>query len=190
MIFKKTTWVILNLLFKRTYFSKCYLCVYEVKQLNLPHTSRKKNNKEDKRLFDDIEFLESIQDQTGKNSTLLKDKRLKLQKLRDNKVKGQMVRAHLKWLHQGEKPVFSVNWKPKVMLIKPSKEYKPMTALLSQNKVKYYKKCKNFTVNFLITRTILFYQWLLQKYLNCSILKKLTIQTWVEKFQRTNWGKH
>ena len=59
------------------------------------------------------------------------------------------------------------------MLIKPSKEYKPLMALLSQNKVKYYKKCKNFTVNFLITRTILLNQWLLQKYLNCSILKKI-----------------
>ena len=27
-----------------------------------------------------------------------------LQKLRENKVKGQMVRAHLQWLDQGEKP--------------------------------------------------------------------------------------
>ena len=50
-----------------------------MKQSNLPHTSRKKNNKEDKRLSDDIEYLESIQDQTGKNSKLLEDKRLELQ---------------------------------------------------------------------------------------------------------------
>ena len=75
-----------------------------MKQSNLPHTSRKKNNKEDKRLSNDIEFLENIQDQTGKNSKLLEDKRLELQKLRENKVKGQMVRAHLQWLDQGEKP--------------------------------------------------------------------------------------
>ena len=65
---------------------------------------KKKNNKEDKRLSDDIELLESIQDPTGTNSKLLEDKRLKLQKLRENKVKGQMVRAHLQWLDQGEKP--------------------------------------------------------------------------------------
>ena len=34
----------------------------------------------------------------------MEDKRLELQKLRENKVKGQMVRAHLQWLDQGEKP--------------------------------------------------------------------------------------
>ena len=75
-----------------------------MKQSNLPHTSRKKNKKADKRLSDAIEVLESIQDQTGKNSKLLEDKRLELQNLHENKAKGEMVRAHLQWLDQGEKP--------------------------------------------------------------------------------------
>ena len=67
-------------------------------------TLKKENKIREKTLLEDIDHLERIQDETGTNSKLMEDKKLELQKLRENRIKGQMVRSHLQWLDQGEKP--------------------------------------------------------------------------------------
>ena len=67
-------------------------------------TLKKENKIREKILLEDIDHLERIQDETGTDSKLMEDKKLELQKLRENRIKGQMVRSHLQWLDQGEKP--------------------------------------------------------------------------------------
>ena len=57
-------------------------------------TALKKENKiREKILLDDIDHLERIQDETGTNSKLMGNKKLQFQKLCENRIKGQMVRA-------------------------------------------------------------------------------------------------
>ena len=38
------------------------------------------------------------------NCTLLLDKKAELENIRSQKLKGQLVRSHLQWLKDGEKP--------------------------------------------------------------------------------------
>ena len=56
---------------------------------------------QEKTLKKDIESLES---NPLPNQQLLDDKKQELEKLRDYKLKGHLVRSRLKWLDEGEKP--------------------------------------------------------------------------------------
>ena len=58
-------------------------------------TLKKENKIREKILMEDIDHLERIQDETRTNSKLMEDKKLELQKLHENRIKGQMVRSHL-----------------------------------------------------------------------------------------------
>ena len=69
-------------------------------------TLKKENKIREKILLEDIDHLERIRDETGTNSKLMEDKKLELQKLHENKIKGQMVRSHLQWLDLEKKPTF------------------------------------------------------------------------------------
>ena len=66
------------------------------------HLKRKQNQKE-KYLIADIAHLENTQiGQT--NMTLLEDKKIELENLRKEKINGQIIRARMQWLNEGEKP--------------------------------------------------------------------------------------
>ena len=94
-------------------------------------TLKKENKIREKILLEDIDHLERIQDETGTNSKLMEDKKLELQKLREKRINGQMVRSHLQWLDQGEKPTnFFCKLETKNFVDKTIKKYKQQTVLL------------------------------------------------------------
>ena len=62
---------------------------------------KKNSNSQEKSLTDDIEILEKTPLQ---NQQLLDDKKQELEKLREHKLRGHLVRSRLKWLDEGEKP--------------------------------------------------------------------------------------
>ena len=64
---------------------------------------RKRLNNE-KNLITDIENLESSVELTASKLELLQDKKVELERLRSIKVKGDLVRSRIQWLHEGEKP--------------------------------------------------------------------------------------
>ena len=73
-------------------------------------------------LLNDIETLEASESQL--NTDLIEDKKKELDEIRNNKLKGNMVRSRLQWLHEGEKPSkFFVTWKTKTSLKRPLKRY-------------------------------------------------------------------
>ena len=65
---------------------------------------KKKKMHQESRLIKDIETLESSEILQASNMELLNDKRQELQKLRDIKMKGELVRSRQQWLKDGEKP--------------------------------------------------------------------------------------
>ena len=65
---------------------------------------RKKQMYQENSLIKDIETLESNENLQASNAELLQDKKQELQKLRDIKMKGELVRSRLQWLKDGEKP--------------------------------------------------------------------------------------
>ena len=66
-------------------------------------TTRKKLSIQlEKTLLNDIETLEASESQS--NTDLLEDKKKELEEIRNNKLKGNMVRSRLQWLHEAEKP--------------------------------------------------------------------------------------
>ena len=115
----------------------------------------------------------------------------KLHKLRENKVKGQMVRAHLQWLDQGEKPTsFFCKLETKNYVDKTIKRIQTPDGSIITEQSKILQKVQEFYSKLFENKDNSLKSMATQKYLNCSILKKMTVQTWVEKLQRMNWGKH
>ena len=68
-------------------------------------SSMKKNrqNSKEKELIHEIQILEECQDTTNTHNDLLEDKKQELEDLRKEKVKGQVTKARLQWLNEGEK---------------------------------------------------------------------------------------
>ena len=64
---------------------------------------KKTQRNQEKNLLQDIAHLENTP-QGQFNLTLLEDKKSELENLRKEKIKGQMTRARLQWLNEGEKP--------------------------------------------------------------------------------------
>ena len=64
---------------------------------------KKKTDAKEKQLIEDIEHLERSNLDT-KNFDLLTDKKVELEQLRKKKVNGELVRARIQWLSEGEKP--------------------------------------------------------------------------------------
>ena len=56
-----------------------------------------------KLLEKEINDLE-IQDNFDETSTLVHDKKLELMTIRENKVRGTILRSKVKWIEEGEKP--------------------------------------------------------------------------------------
>ena len=55
-------------------------------------------------LISDIEKLESYSDLNSAQLEILQDKNAELEKLRNIRIKGNLVRSRIQWLHEGEKP--------------------------------------------------------------------------------------
>ena len=68
---------------------------------------KKEYEKKEKLLLKDIETLEAMEDFCAMGSDLLEDKKQQLEILRKEKVKGQITRARLQWLSEGEKQQIS-----------------------------------------------------------------------------------
>ena len=66
-------------------------------------TLKKKQNSHEKTLLQDISNLETTA-MGQSNSSLLEDKKIELENLRKEKVRGHITRARLQWLNEGEKP--------------------------------------------------------------------------------------
>ena len=58
---------------------------------------KKIRNEKEKNLIKDIKHSERNNDKFTLNNDLLEDKKLQLEKLRKDKIKGQMIRACLQW---------------------------------------------------------------------------------------------
>ena len=76
----------------------------EIRGLTISHASYKKKmtNKRELELENEINDLE-IQDNFEETSTLLYDKKLELMSIRENKVRGTILRSKVKWIEEGEK---------------------------------------------------------------------------------------
>ena len=62
---------------------------------------KKMNDSQEKELKKDIEILES---KSSLSREILDDKKQELEKLREHKLKGHLIRSGLNWLNEGEKP--------------------------------------------------------------------------------------
>ena len=62
---------------------------------------KKKTNEKEKQLMTDIEHLEKEYD---KNMKTITDKKKELEKIRDHKLMGNIIRSRAKWMDEGEKP--------------------------------------------------------------------------------------
>ena len=58
----------------------------------------------EKSLISDIEKLESYSNLDSAQSEILQDKKAELENLRNIRIKGNLVRSRIQWLHEGEKP--------------------------------------------------------------------------------------
>ena len=72
-----------------------------MKQSNLQQ-NKKKTDKKEKYLISDIEILENSD--RIYSTDLLEDKKGKLEKIRDTKMKGSIIRSRVQWHNEGEKP--------------------------------------------------------------------------------------
>ena len=64
---------------------------------------KKQTHMEEKSLIVDIENLESLSDKQNYTS-ILEDKKLEVENLRKNKIKGHITRSRIQWLKDGKKP--------------------------------------------------------------------------------------
>ena len=65
---------------------------------------KKQTNLKEKELMKDIEFLESTNNHLNVNLQLLSDKKIELESIRSNRVKGEAIRSRTQWLTEGESP--------------------------------------------------------------------------------------
>ena len=84
---------------------------------------KRKNNVTEQKLIKDIETLEKSK--MIQNPQLVMDKKAKLEILRQQKIKGEMIRARVHWLKEGEKPTkFFCNLENKNFVKKTMKKIK------------------------------------------------------------------
>ena len=96
--FKDLTFSIDNDLFLEVLFMK-----FRGETIKFASSLKKQQISHEKKLQQDIINLETTP--LGQsNNTLLEDKKLELENLRKEKVRGHMIRSRLQWLNEGEKP--------------------------------------------------------------------------------------
>ena len=78
----------------------------EIRGVTISYSSykKRKDEKEENSLIMDIERLESTNALNHIEMLTLEEKKMRLQELREHKLKGLILRSKLNWLQQGEKP--------------------------------------------------------------------------------------
>ena len=105
---------------------------------------KKEVNRNEKELLNDIETLESNDNLQNFNSLLL-DKKKQLQKIRENKIKGQQIRSKLQWLKEGEKPTkFFCNLENKNFIEKTVKKLQTSTGKMITHQKELLENIKNY----------------------------------------------
>ena len=88
-----------------TISDKLYLemILLEVRTATMSYSKQKRlrTNNQETRLISEITHLENT---TPQGSDIIKDKKQELEDIRQEKLKGHMVRAKVEWLTSGEKP--------------------------------------------------------------------------------------
>ena len=108
-------------------------------------TSLKKQQiSQERKLVQDINNLESTQ--LGQsNYTLLEDKKLDLEDLRKEKVRGHMIRSRLQWLNEGEKPTsFFCKLESKHCMEKTMKKIQTNSGNIITDQKEILKEIQNF----------------------------------------------
>ena len=99
-------------------------------------------------LLNDIETLEASESQL--NTELLEDKKKELEEIRNNKLKGNMVRSRLQWLHEGEKPSkFFCNLENKNFIEKTIKKVQLRNASIVTDQKEVLQQVRDFYGNLL-----------------------------------------
>ena len=82
------------------------------------------------------------------HTDLLSDKKVELEDLRKDKVKGQMKRTRLQWLHEGEKPTsFFCNLERKQYIEKTIKKINLTNGRIIMDQYKILDEIQNFYSN-------------------------------------------
>ena len=107
-----------------------------------------KQSKAEKDLIKDIETLENMENLPTGSSDLLSDKRVELEDLRKDKIKGQLTRTRLQWLNEGEKPTsFFCNLERKQYLEKTIRKIKTPEGTLITDQQKVLNEIQKFYSN-------------------------------------------
>ena len=78
-------------------------------------------------------------------NSLLLDKKKELQKIRENKIKGQQIRSKLQWLKEGEKPTkFFCNLENKNFVEKTVNKLRTSTGKLITHQKELLENIKNY----------------------------------------------
>ena len=85
-------------------FFEMLLLEIRAKTISFASHKKKVKDREELTLIRDIEALENIPNLDHNSMLLLEEKRLQLQELRDQKLKGIIIRSRINWLQHGEKP--------------------------------------------------------------------------------------
>ena len=82
------------------------ILLLEIRGVTISYASYKKKREtiEEDTLVKRIELLESIPDLSQSDITELEETRIRLQEIREHKMKGMILRSRLNWLQHGEKP--------------------------------------------------------------------------------------
>ena len=108
---------------------------------------KKRQTSQEKQLLQDITNLEATS--LGQsNSTLLEDKKVELENLRKEKVRGHMIRTRLQWLNEGEKPTsFFCKLESKHCTEKTMKKIQTNSGTVVMDQKLILKEIENFYCN-------------------------------------------
>ena len=148
---------------------------------------KKENDKNEKQLLRDIETLESDNSLLTSNIQLLMDKKRELQKIRENKIKGQQVRSKLQWLKDGEKPTrFFCNLENKNFVEKTVKKIQNNNGEFVMDQREILKSIRSYYAALFKNRDNMLDEVNLQKLLNNIKINKVsdsTLENTIEVFE-------
>ena len=109
---------------------------------------KQKQSQVENKLLKDIETLENMENLSMAHSDLLNDKRVELEDLRRDKIKGQLTRTRLQWLNEGEKPTsFFCNLERKQYIEKTIRKIKKSDGTIITEQQKVLNEIQRFYSN-------------------------------------------
>ena len=79
-------------------------CILRIRGDTIRYCTFQKQSQVEKSVLKDIESLENMKNLSMGQSDLLNDKRVELEDLHQDKIKGRLTRTQLQWLNEREKP--------------------------------------------------------------------------------------